>query len=201
MRRLLGILAAIGLMAVVFPTSASADTTTTTPPPDTVTITMSTNDAAPVTVVNNQPIHQCFGDWCNYPTLSTQYYTGGRPSGAGCKTLEIWISKKTAFGFVAYTFHLQRHWCWGFGTVYNVTGQAWLADLDDTHQPNPGAKAHGNDDHWYTFGWGLSNSGYYSLRNTAVNNCYWVFCGTTTYPWIWERLHGDGTYSYDWGYY
>jgi hypothetical protein len=161
-------------------------------PPDTMTYGITVVTCPWNKDCRSEPLHSD-----DPSAIYASFSTGGSPSSYGTRWVEVWVTDRSAvFNTVVYRYHVRLTWSWGYGTVVNPAGASWVTDMDSTHQwtANTGSA------YFYNYAWGLENSGFRFYRQGQIDNCFFGVCGFTSHPYGWIRGHGDGTYSYDWGY-
>lgn len=154
------------------------------------------------TIIPESQLHLCSGDTCtssnSEATLTAAYATGGVPQASGGFSIEVILSdRNTVLGSLLYRWHQKVTWTWGFGVIGSIKVQKWLSDKAPL-VAGQGTSSRGNATYYYTWCCGLGYSGHYSRRTQTVAQC-WTACVYSADPWIWVRVHGNGTYSYDWG--
>ena len=132
--------------------------------------------------------------------LSASYYTGGSATPSGCAQLRVYVHSHDLLGGTAYYFNQYTKWCWGFGTVVNPKVWTTLSSTDGFHY-NRGTGPRWDLSVFYNWISWVTHSGYFASRDATIENCVPIWgCVGVEYPWTWARVHGNGTYSYDWGY-
>jgi len=122
-------------------------------------------------------------------------------SASGCRSVDIYRSKYTLLGALAYRWHQTKYWCWSGGRVY---GPAYSGDpaigyyISDSDGWNVFQGISGTATYYYSWG-GNSRGGHYSLRQAAMQNCIWAICLGTQYPYVKIWAHADGSYAWEVG--
>ncbi|HXX60132.1 MAG TPA: hypothetical protein VEI48_02455 [Candidatus Sulfotelmatobacter sp.] len=117
-------------------------------------------------------------------------------SASGCLAVDAWRNEYTLLGALAYRWHVTDHYCWSANRITSTTTGYYVSDADGFEIFNGIA---GTDDYYFVHFSGVSNSGHYTYREAAMENCIWAVCLSTQYPWVSITAYGDGSYSYSYG--
>lgn len=123
----------------------------------------------------------------------------GSPTYKGCATWHVWRTHRDDFGHVTFTFHVDVHFCWKAKHICTCPDalrvDTYLSDEDHVVQDRGNSQ---NDEYYYRYWSGVSNSGHASKVQRHIDYCL-NWCYYTIYPWIHEYVHGDGTMYYHTG--
>lgn len=210
------VIALVAAMVVPFTAASPASAATISPPPvnasqyeSTMSVAVTPTDADGVAtgpsrqLVSNQTVHPCTWVDCQFSTavktgLTASYQTGGTPSTFGHSSVEVMLTDRdTVLRSTLYTWHVKVTWSWGFGIIGTRRVEKWM-DNKAPFLSNKGVGTRGNSSYYYTWCCGQAQSGNYNRRTGKAEQClYW--CVYSADPWIWIRVHSNGTFSFDYG--